>query len=219
MSLFPHRQSNADFLAFYNTLKDDEEANGIDLQANEQGEEEERDDALEEVKGLIDTRRLEDDEAAHKDLDASRRADEQREVEALARRFEERAHNFFDEDDAYERSGGNVLLREMQTAARKAARKEEVALRRAQEEAAEQARKAEAERMVKASAALESLYELYATDPTTADTEAPSKAPAVQKRKAARKADDATDMATEGSSATTGKRYRIKKKQSSTTEK
>jgi len=207
--LFPQRASNAEFLAYYNTLADDEEANGIDLQAEANGEEEENgDDDLNELKGLIDKRRLhDDDDEAHKALDASRRADEQREVEALARRFEERAHNYFDDNDDCGRDGGNALLREMQAAARKAARKAEAALRRSAAETAALERKAEAEKMAKKTAALGALYgELYAEDPIeegamdgAGSAIEGAAAPAVQKRKA-------------GDAPHGGKRYRIKKK-------
>lgn len=202
--MFPQRQSNADFLAWYQTLKEDNEANGIDLQEN--GEEDEPDDDFRDVAGLIDKKRLDNDEKSHKALDASRRADDERAMEALARRFEERAQSYL-EDDASDPHGGDALLREMQHAARKAARKERAALRREEAEKAACEQAAEAEKRAKTTAAMVALYDLYATDTTevvasTVEQTALASA-AVEKRTV----EDAI-----GSSLPVTGKYRIKKK-------
>jgi len=89
---FPQRQAQREFLAYYATLKDDDDANGEELIAGHEVPSD--DDESDEDLGLIDHGALRDDDVAHKQLDAARRAEEERELQALAQLFEARASDY-----------------------------------------------------------------------------------------------------------------------------
>lgn len=205
MSLFPVRTSVGEFLERYNQLGGDDDDAGIDLFGEQDDEEEEEgeDDQL-ELQGLIDTTEGLNggDDTVHKGLDAARRKEEARQVEALARRFEERAHDY--ELDREDDRHASTELTAAALAAQKAARKREEAAARAKaqaeaEEEAEAARKAEAQKQ-----ALASLYDLYGGHENgQSEGDAGLVTANVEKRKEPEK--DAPRGKAEG-------RYRIKKK-------
>jgi len=204
MSAFPaQRQPQRDFLAYYATLKD-EEGEGESLEDvtacdfGESGEE----DLDGELDGLIDSGPVKDDEAAHKRLDATRRLQEDKALQALARRFEERAADNVDHsvDNADESSSRRVKRGK---AAGRRARAEVQSARRAEEE--EEKARAEGVQKHKHDA-LAALFKAY----EAAGLNEPS-APAVET------AQPLMAMRSEGRSGETGgakKRFRIAKKAS-----
>ena len=160
---FPaQRQTQKEFLEYYNTLKDDDEEKGIDLSQENKDEDEDEDEG---ETGLLDD--LLDDETkdkndkSHKELDAERRAAEERAMEEVARRFESRgaqAQALEEEEEDY--SEVDQIKAKMRAEAREAQRKEEAA--NAARVAAE--REKEAKRLAEQSKALSALYDLYAED-------------------------------------------------------
>jgi len=91
---FPQRSAQADFLQYFSELPSDDEEAGIGL--DEAGSDDDA-DAYEGCAGDVDGLIGEDEvlpadaEAQNKRLDAQLRANEEKQLEALARRFEDRA--------------------------------------------------------------------------------------------------------------------------------
>lgn len=160
MSAFPqHRQSQREWLAYYATLKDDP-GEGEDLLEDPLpgiGEESDE-DPHEELDGLIDAGpAIEDDEAGHKQLDALLRAEEDKALQALAQRFEERAADYVDAEEL-EHESSSRRAKEAQAAARRARAREAESARRAEEEE----EKARAEAITKRKHdALKALFDAY----------------------------------------------------------
>ena len=159
---FPaQRQTQKEFLEYYNTLKDDDEEKGIDLSQENKDEDEDEDEG---ETGLLDD--LLDDETkdkndkSHKELDAERRAAEERAMEEVARRFESRGAQAQALEEEEDYSEVDQIKAKMRAEAREAQRKEEAA--NAARVAAE--REKEAKRLAEQSKALSALYDLYAED-------------------------------------------------------
>lgn len=129
MSAFPQRQSQRDFLRYYATLKEEDEEEGECLLGGEEdppsGDDE---DPAEVLDGLIDSGIVNDNQARHKQLDAARRAEEEQQLQALARRFEVRAADY----DADHESSRRV--KQVQATARRARAEAESARRAAEAE-------------------------------------------------------------------------------------
>ena len=158
---FPaQRQTQKEFLEYYNTLKDDDEEKGIDLsQENKDEDEDEGETGL--LDDLLDDETKDKNDKSHKELDAERRAAEERAMEEVARRFESRgaqAQALEEEEEDY--SEVDQIKAKMRAEAREAQRKEEAA--NAARVAAE--REKEAKRLAEQSKALSALYDLYAED-------------------------------------------------------
>jgi len=162
MSAFPQRLSQKDFLAYYASLKDDDELNGEDLLVGPTEDPPSEDEPDEELDGLIDRRLInDDDEATHKQLDAARRAEEEVELQALAKRFDARAAEY-DGDCRYDESftdrESSWRVEKVQAIAR-LARVEAEKARRAEEEEEKQKEAAKKKRKRDAMAALYAFYE------------------------------------------------------------
>ena len=201
-SLFPKRESQAAFLEYYKSLKDDEEEAGVDLFGEESADEDYVDngeESGEEEAGVEEAEVAEDgkdEEEAHKAYDAALRDAEKEQLEALARRFEDRATaegRLYDEDEPSE-------MREAALAAAERAAEQE-AKREAERAAAAAAAAAEREATARAKReALYALYDLHGEEDKPAASEvAKEQAPAEKKRTA--------EAAPAGSRS-----YRIKKK-------
>ena len=162
---FPaQRQTQKEFLEYYNTLKDDDEEKGIDLSHENKDEDEDEDEDEGEtglLDDLLDDQTRDKNDKSHKELDAERRAAEERAMEEVARRFESRgaqAQALEEEEEDY--SEVDQIKAKMRAEAREAQRKEEAA--NAARVAAE--REKEAKRLAEQSKALSALYDLYAED-------------------------------------------------------
>jgi len=169
MSLFPTRPSQRDFLAYYSTLADDDlDDDGIDLFAGAPDDDDDDDDDAYDLRDLIANGGDDKDDSRHKSLDAARRAAEEKELEALALRFEQRAG---DDGPEYGLSEQAQQVQAARRARARAARECEVARERevAREEALERARMDEA--AARKREVLQALFapceELSETEPST----------------------------------------------------
>lgn len=213
MNLFPRRQSQDEWLNYYDSLKHDEKDEGEDLfgeehddknyeeESGEEGGEESGEEASAQAEGEEEDDE-EQEEAAHKAFDAALRQEEEAGLQALARRFEERAASeaFLYEDD--EPSLVHQAMRTAKLAAEKAAEKAA-----AEHMLAEANERAQAdERAKRKRDALYLLFDLEseAAEGREGEATVPTLVPAADcKRKCARG---------ESSAAAIAGRYRIKKK-------
>ena len=161
---FPaQRQTQKEFLEYYNTLKDDDEEKGIDLSHENKDEDEDEDEDEGEtglLDDLLDDQTKDKNDKSHKELDAERRAAEERAMEEVARRFESRGAQASLEEEEEDYSEVDQIKAKMRAEAREAQRKDEAA--NAARVAAE--REKEAKRLAEQSRAMSALYDLYAED-------------------------------------------------------
>lgn len=207
MSVFPQRQSQKDFLAAYKALPDDggDDDDGIDLLDDQLDDDQEEPDNGADLDGLIAAGDAGDeDESWHKQLDAARRSKEEEELQALARRFEERAEyeQLYDVRGVHHSSGQAKLAKE-------ALRRREAQLRAEQaEHAAAEAKERELADAIKKRKReqLEALYHAFdaVSEPTPTEM---VWAPKPKPTPAAPAAAAASAAATSGP-----KRFRIKKR-------
>lgn len=175
-ALFPSRPSQRDFLAEYALLADDEDE-GVDLFDEQDDDEEDEPDDGPDIADLIAVGKDNDDDdadaAPHKALDAARRVAEEKQIKALASRFEARARageGAYDveyDDDEY----GT----ELRARARSAAEKRAATERAAAEAEVARERAAQQQREERQAAALYQLYDLYA-EPSELTSDPPPQA-------------------------------------------
>lgn len=162
MSLFPQRATNAAFLAEYKKLPDgegeyDEE---VDLLASDhEDDDDDGDDSASDLADFFDPARCEDadGEEKHKAFDASLRQEEQKQLEALAARFEARAAYEYDDRDDLP-FDPEIRAAALAAAKSKAKREEQYERALKKEQEAEAERKAAA--MAAKQAAMYALFDL-----------------------------------------------------------
>lgn len=172
-TLFPTRCTQQAFLQQYKALPDGKDEDGIDLFADSEDDE----DYVplgdeQELEEMIDANADDgaEDDSAHKDFDAAQRSAEDKAVEELARRFEERHARYAEPDREAPRAG--AFCTATQKAARKAAKAAEAAERKAAEAAAAEAKAKEAKQRKARREAMNALYDMLEDDTAKANTKA-----------------------------------------------
>lgn len=183
MSAFPTRQSQYDFLAYYAALKEDDEEKGECLfNGEESGEEEEPAGMDEDLDELLDrSGAVDNDETQHKQLDAAHRAAEEKQLLAIAQRFEARAAAYADDAWGDVREGSQQQQqREISRRAKQAraaafrARTEAEATRQAEEQAEKERAEGLKKRKHEALMALFEAYEAEGLSEATSPSAMPS---------------------------------------------